>query len=385
MDTTHPESPDHAHSRRGAFKLAALLAVLLMALVAVNAPVTFAGTSGATATISAAAQTSNSTNSSIADVAAKANPATVTVLNLQQINQSGPFGDNGNGGNGSSNGDVVPVGSGSGYIVDEQGHVVTNAHVVAGGADFQVQLYDGTTIDATLVGADEYQDVAVLQLDLASGQTVPGTVSFGDSDAVRAGDTVVAIGSPFGEYTNTVTSGIVNAVDRSLDTGSGYMLPNLVQHDADIYPGNSGGPLLNMAGEVIGMNVAKAINTTASFGSEETNIGFAIESNAIKSLVDQIITTGKVARPYLGIRTQPTMQGQGVMSVETGGPADTAGLQAGDLITGIDGQEIDIDHPFINQLIFDHQPGDTVSLTVERNGGEVTVSVTLGERPAETA
>jgi S1-C subfamily serine protease len=370
MDTT---GANRAHSRRGMLKVTAVLAVLLLALIALNGPITFAGTGSATAAVTSAEQTSDST---IADVAAQANPATVTVLNLQQQNDF--FGQSSN--------DVVPVGAGSGYIIDEQGHVVTNAHVVAGGAEFQVKLYDGTTVDATLVGADEYQDVAVLKLDLASGQKVPGTVSFGDSSTVRAGDTVIAIGSPFGEFNNTVTAGIVNATDRSLDTGYGFELPNLVQHDAEIYPGNSGGPLLNTDGAVIGMNVAKAVDpTVGNAGAGDVNIGFAIESNAVKAIVDELIATGKVARPYLGIRTQPTTDGQGVMSVETDSPAAAAGLQAGDIITAIDGQKIDQDHSFINQLIFGHKPGDVVKLTVDRSGDEVTLSVTLGERPAETA
>lgn len=368
---------ERAQSRRGALKLTAFLAILLMALIALNAPITFAGTGGAngssgTATLT---QSTSTHDNAIADVAEKANPATVTIFNLQQ-QQLGPFSRRG--------GDIVPVASGSGYIIDEAGHVVTNNHVVEGGAEFQVQFMDGTTVDATLVGSDIYQDVAVLKLDLSAGQKVPGFVTFGDSSKVRTGDTVIAIGSPFGEYANTVTAGIINATDRSLDTGYGFLMPNLFQHDAQIYPGNSGGPLLNTDGEVIGMNVAKAVDPSVGF-SMDTNIGFAIESNAVKALVDEIIATGHVARPYLGIRAQPTMQGQAVISVEADGPAAKAGLKAGDVITAIDGQEIDADHPFINQLIFNHKPGDTVELKVDRDGSSTTISVTLAERPATIA
>jgi len=366
------EIAEQTHSRRGALKVTAFLAALLMALIAINGPVTFSGVDG----VSAAATTSQETSANaVADVAAAANPATVTVLNLQQ--QPSGFGQ--------SSDEAVPVGSGSGYIIDEAGYVVTNNHVVEGGVDYQVQFFDGTVVEATLVGTDAYQDVAVLKLALADGQKVPGVVSFGDSSVLRVGDTVIAIGSPFGEFTNTVTAGIVNAMDRSLDTGLGFELPNLVQHNADIYPGNSGGPLLNTDGEVVGMNVAKAVEPTMDNSSGDTNIGFAIESNAVKEIVDEIIATGSFTRPYLGIRTQATMDGQGIVDVESGGPAETAGLQAGDVITAIDGQEIDADHPFINALIFDHKPGDVVSLTVDRAGDEVTVKVTLGERPAETA
>ena len=365
---------DGTSSRRGVFQLTAILAILMMALVALNAPITFASSSATTSPSVGYAQTDASQDNAVADVAEAANPATVTVLNLQQ--QPTMFGQ--------SPDEAVPVGSGSGYIVDADGHVVTNNHVVEGAASLQVVFMDGTTVDATLVGTDPYQDVAVLKLELESGQKLPGILSFGDSSTVRVGDTVIAIGSPYGEYANTVTAGIVNATDRSLDTGFGYLLPNLVQHDADIYPGNSGGPLLNTKGEVIGMNVAKAVEPTLGNVSQETNIGFAIKSKAIKEIVDEIVATGHVARPYLGIQTQATVQGQGVMEVESDGPAADAGLEAGDIITAIDGQEIDNDHPFINELIFDHKPGDEISLTVDRNGDELDLTVTLGERPLET-
>jgi S1-C subfamily serine protease len=361
-------------SRRGTLKLTAFLALLLLGLIAINSPATFAQSSTDNATTSTE-QTANS--QTVADVAEKSNPATVTVLNLQV--QQNQFSEN-------NDGQAVPVGSGSGYIIDEAGHVVTNNHVVEGGAAYQVTFMDGTTVDATLVGTDPYQDVAVLQLQLADGQKVPGTVSFGDSSKLRVGDEVIAIGSPYGEYANTVTAGIVNATDRSLDTGEGYMLPNLIQHDAEIYPGDSGGPLLNDAGEVIGMNVAKAVNPNMGFSQDDTatNIGFAIESNAVKEIVDQLISTGKVARGYLGIRTQLTTEGQAIQSVETDSPAATAGLQAGDVITKIDGQTIDENHPLVNALIFGHKPGDKVELGVDRNGDEITIDVTLGERPADT-
>jgi len=195
---------------------------------------------------------------------------------------------------------------------------------------------------------------------------------------------VIAIGSPYGEYANTVTAGIVNATGRSLDTGEGYVLPNLIQHDAEIYPGDSGGPLFNDAGEVVGMNVAKAVNPTMGSEQEQTNIGFAIESNSVKALVDEIIATGKVARGYLGIRSQLTVNGPVVQSVEADSPADAAGLQTGDVITEIDGQSVNEEHPFINALIFGHKPGDSVELGVDRDGQNLTIAVTLGERPADT-
>ncbi|CAN5628111.1 trypsin-like peptidase domain-containing protein [soil metagenome] len=321
--------------------------------------------------------TTDAASNVVADVAAEVNPAVVTVINLQK--QVNPF-------NGETSDSDTPVSSGSGFIIDEDGHVVTNYHVVEGGDDFQVKYADGTTVDATLVGGDKFQDVAVLQLDLSDGQSVPGVAKLGDSSTMRAGDTVVAIGSPYGELTNSVTSGEINAINRDLDTGEGYELDNLFQHDAAIYPGNSGGPLINSAGEIIGINVAKATYT----GMDSTDsIGFAIEINAVKDIVNQIIDTGTYARPYLGIEAQTVVSRDGqsitgneVMTVTEDTPAADAGLQVGDVITAIDGVAIDQDHQFINEAILSHSPGDTITLTVDRNGQSQDIDVTLGTRPA---
>lgn len=318
-------------------------------------------------------------SSSVADVAAEVNPAVVTITNLQK--QVNPF-------TGQEASEDTPVSSGSGFIIDADGHVVTNWHVTDGGDQFQVEFYDGTTVNATLLGSDQFQDVAVLQLDLSSGQKVPGVAKLGDSSTLRAGDTVVAIGSPYGDLTNTVTSGAINAVDRELDTGEGYELANLFQHDASIYPGNSGGPLIDMNGEVIGINVAKATYTNGMDSSD--SIGFAIEIDAVKDIVNQIIDNGSYARPYIGISAQPvasrdgqSIAGEQVMEVTDGTPAADAGLEVGDVITAVDGTTIDQDHQFINMAILDHQPGDTVTLTVLRNGETQDIKVTLGTRPTD--
>jgi len=360
-------------SRRTAIKAAGVTAFAIAGLVAINQPVEFASAASLPqATVSSVAQ-AQTADMSITDVAAKASPAVVTITNLQAASD----------GFQGQNGSLQPVGEGSGYIIDTDGHVVTNNHVVEGGSAFSVQFEDGTSVDATLVGADPFQDIAVLKLELAAGQSVPGTVAFGDSSQVHVGDQVVAIGTPLGEYTDTVTAGMINNADRELDTGEGYLLPNLLQHDADIYPGNSGGPLLNLKAEVIGMNVAKAVDPTTGTANS-TDIAFAISSNAVKDVAEQIIANGSYARSYLGIRGEATPDGQGVVSVEPGGPADTAGIQEGDIITEVDGTQVDDQNPFINQLLFDHKPGDSVKLTVERNGSSTDITVTLGTRPAET-
>lgn len=340
----------------------------------------------------------SATDKSVADVYAQANPAVVTITTFvdastlqqaqggQQVpsmpNQQLPGdgqtpSDNGTTDSGSN---LVEYASGSGFIIDEQGHVVTNNHVVEGAVAFQVRYADGTTETATLVGTDPFQDIAVLQIDLASGATVPATVSWGDSSQMRPGDQVVAIGTPYGEFNNTVSDGMIGAVDGDLNTGSGYSLPNLIQHDAAIYPGNSGGPLLNMDGQVIGINVAKAYGDASSQSTDE-GFNFAIESNAAKAVVDEIISTGHYSRPYLGIQAQATDQGVEVMQVETSGPAASSGLQVGDIITGVDGDTTTDPSEALDTVLFEKKPGDTVTLDVIRNGQQTTVDVTLGERP----
>jgi 2-alkenal reductase len=330
----------------------------------------------------------------LSDVAAQANPGVVTIVNLQQVatvqgngwqqipSQPGNQLPGSESQTTPGDGELVPVGSGSGFIIDEAGHVVTNNHVVEGGSGFEVEFYDGTTVTATLVGTDPFQDVAVLKLDLEPGQSVPGIVQFGDSDLVRAGDPVIAIGTPYGEYENTVTSGIVNAVERGLDAGTGYSLPHLIQHDAAIYPGNSGGPLLNAEGEVIGINVAKAYNQSMGSVSDE-GFNFAIESNAAKEIVDAIIADGNYDRAYLGIWGQASQHGVEIASLEAGGPAEQAGLQVGDVVTGVAGVDGDDSNEALDTVLFDRNPGDVVSLEILRNGQQMTLDVTLGERPTE--
>lgn len=325
-----------------------------------------------------------SSGKSTADIAEQANPAVVTIYSKGQLSNDA-FGSDRNPvappNQGGDQHDLVSS-IGSGFIIDEDGHVVTNSHVVSGGTDYVVELYDGTHVDATLVGMDEVQDIAVLQLDLSDGQTVPGTLSFGDSDAVRPGDPVVAIGTPLGEFTNSVSAGIIGGVDRQLNDGLGGSLDNLIQHDAPISSGNSGGPLLNSAGEVIGINTATATASGLSSATAE-DLNFAIASNAAKPIVDELIANGSVSRPYLGIEGQLTQDGHYVGRVEDGSPAADAGLQDGDIITEFDGQAVDADHS-LQSLLYQHKPGDTVEITVERGNDTETLQVTLGERPSST-
>ena len=381
-----PSAPSSAR-RRTILPLGAILG-LLMALVlagggvltqAADAATSLIGSQAATPTVVGSAATSDATDQTVEQVAAAANPTVVTVTTLGQASQGGNaiFGQSQ-----VTGGADQPLASGSGFIWDAGGHVITNAHVVADGTSFTVTFSDGTTVDAKLIGKDVYADIAVLQVELASGEKLPGVATIGDSNDVAAGESVVAIGSPYGELTNTVSEGIVGATGRTLPSSAGvYDMTDLIQHDAAIYPGNSGGPLLNLAGQVIGINVATLQDTQTG---QTSGIGFAISIDSVRDLITGIIDNGSVDRPYLGIQSQVTQSGgQGVVDVDSKGPSADA-LQAGDLITAIDGTDIGVDSPFLNEL-FKHQPGDTVKLTIERDGKTQTVSVTLGDRPTDPA
>lgn len=384
-DPSSPPARPRPRRISGAVQTLLLIAFFIGGVVALNWPITFA-TESPGSTGPASAQTllaqddpaSSSVSESVAEVAERANPAVVTITNFR--NQINPLTGE------EIAGEAVPFGVGSGYIVDELGHVVTNQHVTDRGSSFKVQFYDGTIVDATYVGADPFQDVAVLKLELDEGQTVPGTLSFGDSDAVRSGDQVIAIGSPYGEFINSVTSGSVAAVDRSLETEYGYPLVNLIQHSAPIYEGNSGGPLLNMAGEVIGMNVAKITQSGRGWrNDDQEGIGFAIASDSVQSIVNQIIEKGTIARAYLGIGSNLTTGATVVESLFTDGPAERAGMRIGDIITELDGEAVTSRNPLVTMLILEHAPGDTIDITVVRDGQELRLTVTLGERPANLA
>lgn len=274
--------------------------------------------------------------------------------------------------------------SGSGVIISPDGYIVTNNHVVEEASDLFVVLSNGRQLDARLVSTDRYADLAVLKVE---GE-MPAVATFGNSDNLKPGETVITIGSPLGEFRNTVTVGVVSATGRALDTGKGYMMEDLIQTDAAINQGNSGGPLVNLAGEVVGLNT---MIVRGGFGSQTVveGMGFAIPSNTVRLISEQIIANGYFARPYLGIRWQavnpsiasrydlPAEWGAYVMDVANGSPADKAGLQRGDIITAIGEQGIDEKHSFINTL-FNYRPDDTVTLKVYRGKKALEIKVTLG-------
>jgi len=299
----------------------------------------------------------------------------------------------------------VPVGTGSGFIYDDQGHVLTNNHVVEGAQSLVVTLPDGRTFkgnDVKVVGTDPLTDLAVLQV---TGSNLP-TVKLGNSSAMQVGQWVVAVGYALAlEGQPTVTSGVVSAVNRTVQEPSdnssgnpfqqqqqaGPFLFDVIQTDAAINPGNSGGPLVNLNGEVIGINTLEA--GSAEPGVQAQGIGFAIAIDTAKKIANEIVTTGHATHPFVGVNylalspaaaaqlNVTATQGALIESVVDGSPAQDAGLQKGDIVTKIDGKELTTESAFA-EVIDSHKPGDVVSLTVERNGQEMTIKVTLGTRPS---
>jgi 2-alkenal reductase len=301
-------------------------------------------------------------------------PSVVTVVSNLPT-QSSPFGLISGG-----------VASGSGVIIDAKaGYILTNFHVVDGADTIQIVLANGTQMPATLLGSDQFSDIAVLKV---SG-SLPAAAELGNSDALKPGETVIAIGSPLGDFKNTVTVGVISATGRTLDTGNGYLMEGLIQTDAAINHGNSGGPLVNLAGQVIGINTA-ILRSTGSTGDVVEGLGFAIPSNTAGVIAAQLVQNGHVARPYLGVRWQPitpqdasmyglpVQWGIYVSSVQANSPALAAGVQVGDIITHIDGVELNDQHPYTN-VLFTHAPGDTVTLTINRNGATLQIKVKLAE------
>ncbi len=293
---------------------------------------------------------------------------------------------------------------GSGFVFDTEGHVVTNQHVVEGATEIEVDFSSGLKLRGRVLGADPDSDLAVIRLEGAVDQLVP--LPLADSDGVRVGQRVVAIGNPFG-LAGTMTVGIISGLGRSLqgnrpaEGGGSFTAPDILQTDAAINPGNSGGPLLNMAGEVIGIN--KAIESQTGVNS---GVGFAISSNTVRQVVPYLIADGRFVYPYLGVSTLPELSlgmqdvlqlpqagGVYVTSVTPDGPSDQAGLRGdsaaegqnlngdGDLIVAVDGQPVLVFSELMSYLINSTRPGQAVRLTVLRGGETAEVEVVLGERP----
>jgi putative serine protease PepD len=263
---------------------------------------------------------------------------------------------------------------GSGFVYDGDGHVVTNQHVVDGAGSISVRLWNGKTYSATVVGTDASTDLAVLKVDAPTAVLAP--LALADSSDVQVGDNVVAIGSPFG-LEQTVTAGIVSALHRQMTSPNNFTIDDSIQTDAAINHGNSGGPLLNAEGSVIG--VTSQIES-GSGGNE--GVGFAIPSNTVKSIVTQLINSGKAEHAFLGIGLQDASGGGAeVTQVRAGTPAAKAGLHVSDVITAVAGKQIGTADE-LRAAINARSPGDRVSLRYTRGGQSHTVTVQLTSRPS---
>lgn len=303
----------------------------------------------------------------------KIGPAVVTVVSTTS-GQMTPFGLS-----------AEQQASGSGVIVSKNGQILTNNHVVEGANQVSVIFANGDQRSAKIVGADQFADLAVLQVE----GDMPSVAVLGNSDTLKPGETVIAIGSPLGDFKNTVTVGVISATGRSLDTGNGYQLEGMIQTDAAINHGNSGGPLVNLAGQVVGINTLVVRNSNS--GDVAEGLGFAIPANTVQAVANQIITKGYISRPYMGISWQwitpeisqtynlPVQWGVYVSAIENGSPADQGGIQRGDIITAVGGVSLDSDHTYVNTL-FNHQPGETVAVDINRQGQTKSLQIKLEER-----
>ena len=306
----------------------------------------------------------------IVDVAREMLPSVVTVVNRNAAGQQ--------------------QSSGSGFVVDARGYVLTNSHVVenvrggGAGASFDVIFSDNRTQRATLVGRDPETDIAVLQIPAGSELKV---AQLANSDEVPVGAAVVAIGSPLGEFQNTVTTGVVSGKGRRLQVSQNVFLDDLVQTDAAINPGNSGGPLIWVAARrVIGMN------TLIADPQQAQGLGFAVSANTIRTVADELIKNGRVDRGFVGIQYAPLSPraavalglppaaGIQISAVVPGSPAASAGLRVGDVVTKLNDQQIDQEHP-LQSLLLRFRPGDKVRLTIIRDTATHTLDVTLATRP----
>jgi len=318
-------------------------------------------------------------------------PAVVTVINRQKFTGSrrAPLASSvpGNGSSNSAGSSPVDAGLGSGVIYDPTGYIITNSHVVEGASAIDVVLADGTRLDATLVGRDPSIDVAVVKIDPAK---VPAVAALGDSDKVRPGQRVIAIGSPEA-LENTVTEGIISGVNRTIQPDPVTSYIGLIQTDAAVNHGNSGGPLLNAQGEVIG------INTLGIRDEQAEGLNFAIPINRAKQVAQAIVAKGGgsvvITRAYLGVNATTLdkakaqdlnvklTDGAYVQTVDPNSPADKAGVKKGDIITAMNGTTLNA-RTQLSDVLSNVKPGDSVTLTIDRSGSGKTFTVTVTERPA---
>jgi S1-C subfamily serine protease len=390
-----PPPPAPPTPRRGPGSVVALMVVALLAATLSSAGTFFVLSSGgwlrsATGTAAPSATPGSpqptavplvvTVDDQVSRAVTAVGPAVVTITTTIDAQSTDPF-------------SLPETGVGSGVIYDSAGWIVTNHHVVASADTVQVELPDGRKFTGNVYGVDTLTDLAIVKIDATD---LPAA-HIGDSSTIKPGQLAVAIGSPLGTFTNSVTSGVISALGRDVpvtDPSSGQqrILHNLIQTDAAINPGNSGGPLIDGAGTVIGINTAVA--------SSAQGIGFAIPVNIAKPIMDQALAGQQLQRPWMGVFYVPinrsvadeqklpidygayvSKPSTGQPAVGAGTPAEAAGLQDGDIITAIDGRRIDGQNP-LDDVLSQYKPGDTITLTVLRAGQTMQLQLTLGIRPA---
>jgi putative serine protease PepD len=300
---------------------------------------------------------------SVSEIYRRARAAVVEITVTSSGGSSSPFGDSG-----------TQKAQGSGFVYDANGDIVTAQHVVDGASSISVKFANGATYSARLVGSDASTDLAVVHVDAPASLLSP--LALADSSKAGVGDAVVAIGSPFG-LEETVTTGIVSALHRTMTSPNGFSIEDSIQTDAAINHGNSGGPLLDAGGRVLGVTTQIESDSGGSDG-----VGFAVPSNTVRSVVAQLLSNGQAVHAYLGVAVQTPSSGGGaeVTNVRTGTPASDAGLRSGDVITSVDGTKVGSSDDVI-AAVSAHKPGDSISITYRRNGQSHTVKVPLGTRP----
>jgi putative serine protease PepD len=354
--------------RSNKVRIGTLLAAAAAAGGGVGASVVAAGDEGTTAVAHSAVQPEAAASAStrplsVREVYRRNAKGVVEILATSQASDGSPF----------------PFGSGeqqaqgTGFVLDGKGDIVTNEHVVDGATSVSVKFPRGATYRARVVGTDASTDLAVVRVD--APRRVLHPLSLGDSSTVEVGDGVVAIGAPFG-LAGSVTSGIVSALHREIEAPNDFGIEGAIQTDAAINHGNSGGPLLNMRGQVIGVTAQIKSESGGSDG-----VGFAIPSNTVRSVASQLIADGKADHAYLGVQIRTGGGGAQIGSVVAGSAAARAGLRAQDVITAVNGQRVG-SASALRELLGSKKPGDRISVTITRGGSKRTLSVTLGNRPS---
>lgn len=316
-----------------------------------------------TAASPASAQPVSQSSSSIASLYKRVKNSVVEVHSTTGGSQDNPFGEQQQG-----------EATGSGFVIDEEGHIVTNQHVVANAESVKVQFADGTEVSAEVVGTDPSTDVAVLDVDRPSSELTP--LEFAPTGSLEVGNPVIVLGSPFG-LEGTLTTGVISAVGREIQSPNGFTIENAVQTDAALNHGNSGGPVLDTSGHVVG--VAAQIRSESG-GSD--GIGYAVPGDTAKRVAAALIADGKIDHAYLGVSLQDDGPAR-LATVVPNGPAAGAGLRTGDVVVEVDGKAIETGDE-LREAIDAKKPGDALELTVRRGGQERTVKVELGTRPETT-